>query len=176
MQVAIVMTGGTIAKTYDEAHGELALARPVIERIVGRLRLPDLDIGFKNLFAKDSRDLTDNDRLLILEVVRHAADARHRVVIVHGTDTLVVTGELLCRSLESVAVPVIITGAMRPYEFRDSDALQNITEALLAVRIAEPGVYVAMHNRLLRFPGVVKDHARGTFAKPAQHDGAHDRP
>ena len=46
---------------------------------------------------------------------------------------------------------------MRPYEFRDSDALQNVTEALLAARLVAPGVYVVMHNRVLAFPGVVKD-------------------
>jgi L-asparaginase len=54
---------------------------------------------------------------------------------------------------------------MRPYELRSSDALQNLTEALLAVQILPPGVYVAMHNRVLRFPGVVKDPARGTFVR-----------
>ena len=54
---------------------------------------------------------------------------------------------------------------MRPYELRHTDALQNLTEALIAVQVVEPGVYVAMHNRVLRFPGVVKDHKRGTFVK-----------
>ena len=57
------------------------------------------------------------------------------------------------------------TGAMRPYELRTTDALQNLTEALLAVQICAPGVYVAMHNVVLRFPGVVKDPARGTFVR-----------
>ena len=52
---------------------------------------------------------------------------------------------------------------MRPYELRNTDALQNLTEALLAVRLLEPGVYVAMHNKVLRFPGVEKDHNAGTF-------------
>jgi L-asparaginase len=52
---------------------------------------------------------------------------------------------------------------MRPYEFRDSDALQNVTEALLAARILAPGVYVVMHNRVVTFPGVVKDQQRLEF-------------
>jgi L-asparaginase len=54
---------------------------------------------------------------------------------------------------------------MRPYEFRDSDAAQNVTEALLALRFVEPGVYVTMHNRVLRFPGVHKDAKQLTFVR-----------
>jgi L-asparaginase len=54
---------------------------------------------------------------------------------------------------------------MRPYQFRDTDAFQNVTEALLACRLVSPGVYVVIHNNVLRFPGVVKDRAKGTFVK-----------
>jgi L-asparaginase len=57
---------------------------------------------------------------------------------------------------------------MRPYELRSTDALQNLTEALLAVQLVPPGVYVAMHNQVLRFPGVVKDPERRTFVKIAE--------
>jgi len=60
---------------------------------------------------------------------------------------------------------VILTGAMRPYEFRDTDAIQNVTEALLAARLLEGGVYVVMHNRVLRFPGVTKDREALTFVQ-----------
>ena len=54
---------------------------------------------------------------------------------------------------------------MRPYQLRSTDALQNLTEALLAVQLLPPGVYVAMHNQVLAFPGVVKDRQAGTFTK-----------
>ena len=60
-------------------------------------------------------------------------------------------------------VPIILTGAMRPYEVRNTDAVQNMTEALLAVQLLPPGVYVTMHNKVLSFPGVLKDLTRGTF-------------
>jgi L-asparaginase len=59
----------------------------------------------------------------------------------------------------------VLTGAMRPYELRSTDALQNLTEALLAVQLVAPGVYVAMHNRVLAFPGVIKDREHGTFVR-----------
>ena len=59
------------------------------------------------------------------------------------------------------ASPIVLTGAMRPYELRSTDALQNLTEALLAVQVLPPGVYVAMHNHVLQFPGVIKDRTAG---------------
>jgi L-asparaginase len=60
---------------------------------------------------------------------------------------------------------VVFTGAMRPFELRRTDATQNLTEALLAVQVLAPGVYVSMHNRVLAFPGVRKDPATMTFVK-----------
>jgi L-asparaginase len=87
------------------------------------------------------------------------------VIVVHGTDTMANTGELLHASLPGLDKPVILTGAMRPFEFRDTDAYQNLTEALLACRLLAPGVYVVMHNQALRFPGVRKDRQRRTFVR-----------
>ena len=167
MNVTIVTTGGTISKTFNETDGSLRNDRPVIEAIVAGLRLPGLVVRFRHVLSKDSLELTDADRRLILEAVRPALHDSDAVVIAHGTDTLSVTGELLHREIPDVRVPVILTGAMRPYEFRDSDAPQNVTEALLACRLAPPGIYVAIHNRVLRFPGVVKDRAALTFVKPS---------
>lgn len=163
MNITIVTTGGTISKTFNEADGSLRNDRPEIEAILAGLRLPDMVVSYRHVLSKDSLELTDEDRRLIVETVRQVLPGSDAVVIAHGTDTLSITGEVLHREFPDIAVPVILTGAMRPYEFRDSDAQQNVTEALLACRLAPPGVYVAMHNRILRFPGVVKDRTSLTF-------------
>ena len=76
------------------------------------------------------------------------------------------SGERLVELVGTPARPVVLTGAMRPYELRSTDALQNLTEALIAVQLLPPGVYVCMHNHVLQFPGVVKDRQLGTFVKP----------
>ncbi len=165
MNITIVTTGGTISKTFNEADGSLRNDRPVIEAIIGQLRVPDLAIRYRHVVSKDSLDLTDADRRLIVDAVREEAARADAVVVAHGTDTLSVTGEQLHREMPEPRVPIVLTGAMRPYEFRDSDAAQNVIESLLACRMVGPGVYVAMHNRLLRFPGVVKDRQTLTFVK-----------
>jgi len=164
-RITFITTGGTISKTFDEHDGSLRNDRPVIEAILARLRLPDLEVSYRHVLSKDSLELTDADRRLIVETVRKELPLSDGMLIAHGTDTLAVTGELLVREIPSPRIPIVLTGAMRPYEFRDTDAPQNVTEALLACRLAAPGIYVAMHNRLLRFPGVVKDRESLTFVK-----------
>lgn len=163
MRVTILTTGGTIDKTYDEHDGSLRNTRSVLEVILASLRLPDLSIRHRAVMRKDSLYMCDEDRRRILAAVREVLPDSEAVLVLHGTDTLSVTGDLLRRELPDLVVPVILTGAMRPFEFRDTDAVQNVTESLLAARLVRPGVWVVLHNRALRFPGVVKDRERLTF-------------
>jgi L-asparaginase len=165
MKIAILTTGGTIEKTYDETDGSLRNVDSVLRKILRHLRLPSLDFEHVSILSKDSLDLTDDDR----DQIAHHASAKLRshdaVLVIHGTDTLAQTGELLVERLTDLTKPIVLTGAMRPYEFRDTDAFQNVTEALLACRILPPGVYVVMHNQALAFPGVTKDRTTMTFVR-----------
>ena len=165
MKLTILTTGGTIDKTYDEFQGSLRNEQTAIDVILDSLRIPDLDIHHVDVMHKDSLDMTGEDREIIAGVVCDAAPTADAIVILHGTDTLADTGELLVRQCSDLEIPIILTGAMRPYEFRDTDALQNVTEALLASRMVDAGVYVAMHNRVLKFPGVIKDRQALTFIR-----------
>jgi L-asparaginase len=165
MRLTILTTGGTIDKTYDEFQGSLRNAHTVLDVILDSLRIPDLFIRHVDVMHKDSLDMTEEDRKIIAKAVRDAVKTSDAVIILHGTDTLEETGELLCREFDALEVPVILTGAMRPYEFRDTDAVQNVTESLLAARLLQGGVYVVMHNRVLRFPGVTKDRQALTFIR-----------
>jgi L-asparaginase len=163
MNITFVTTGGTIDKTYNELDGSLANSRSVLEMILGSLRLPDLFVRHVAVMHKDSLDMDADDRQRILRAVQQALPSSDGVIVVHGTDTLSTTGDVLHEGLTDLTAPVVMTGAMRPYEFRDTDAVQNVTEALLAARLLTPGVYVALHNRVLPFPGVYKDRQSRTF-------------
>ena len=139
MRLTILTTGGTIDKTYDEFQGSLRNSHTVLDVILDSLRIPDLFIRHVDVMHKDSLDMTVEDRKIIANAVRDAAENSDAVVILHGTDTLEETGDLLCAEGGELEVPVILTGAMRPYEFRDTDAVQNVTEALLAARLLKIG-------------------------------------
>lgn len=164
-RIALVSTGGTIEKGYDELEGVLHNEFSNLDVLLGRLQIEGIDLVRVPLMNKDSLDLTDEDHTLIAQTVSSMAAAHDGVVIVHGTDRLAMTGERLVDLVGVPRVPIVLTGAIRPYIMRTSDAPQNLAEALLAVQIVEPGVYVAMHNRVLAFPGVVKDRKRGTFIR-----------
>jgi len=164
-RVALISTGGTIEKTYCEFSGLLSNQVNVLDVMLASLELQGVDIVRVPLLNKDSLDMNDKDHELIVETTKAMARAYDAVVIVHGTDRLSLTGENLCAAMTTLEVPIVLTGAMRPYELRHTDAVQNLTEALLAAQILAPGVYVAMHNVVLRFPGVVKDRDNGTFIR-----------
>ena len=165
MKITILTTGGTIEKTYNERDGSLKNYHTILPEMLTGLRLPDLDVSYEQVVFKDSLEMTEDDRQRILASTKQAIPQSDAIIILHGTDTMAETGELLNRELVDLKIPVILTGAMRPYKFRDTDALQNVTESLLAARLVSPGVYVVMHNRVLRFPGVIKDRENLTFVK-----------
>ena len=165
-RIALISTGGTIEKSYCQLTGILHNQYSVLDVMLADMELRGVDIVRVPLLNRDSLEMTDRDHTLIAQTAGSMSQAHDGVVIVHGTDRLAATGETIVELLGTPRVPVVLTGAIRPYMLRNSDAQQNLTEALLAVQIAAPGVYVAMHNRLLQFPGVTKDRQRGTFVQP----------
>jgi L-asparaginase len=168
-RIALISTGGTIEKTYDELTGMLANRYSVLDVMLEMLTLDGVDIARIRLMNKDSLEMTPDDHALIAATAREQlASGMHGAVIAHGTDRLAETGEVICKAMVSPTGPIVMTGAMRPWVMRTTDALQNLTEALLAVQILPPGVYAAMHNKVLQFPGVTKDPQRGTFIKAAE--------
>ncbi len=164
-RIALISTGGTIEKTYDELSGVLHNAVSVLDVMIASLELRGVELIRVPLMNKDSTEMNDGDHSLIAKTAGTMAEAYDGVVIVHGTDRLAATGERIVELVQPPPAPVVLTGAMRPYLLRNSDALQNLTEALLACQLLSPGVYVAMHNTVLEFPGVVKDPAVGTFVR-----------
>jgi L-asparaginase len=165
-RVVVLTTGGTIEKTYDEYTGQLANHRSIVRRKLDRLRLSATDVAVRELMSKDSLDLTEDDRLAILHAVRDTLEQSPPptgVVVLHGTDTLAETGRLLHREIPAPSVPIVLTGAMRPFAMTRSDGVQNLTEALFATGVLSPGVWCVFHGRALAFPDVAKDRSRGTF-------------
>jgi len=166
-KIAVIMTGGTIAKTYDPRKAVLRNVDPVIKRLIRSLRLEGAKVSFRELMQKDSLDLDQDDRTRIVKTVQAATKRNNAVMIVHGTDTLSATGAALLAAMPVPIVPIILTGAMTPFVVEGSDGLQNVTEALFACRLLAPGIYAVFHGRALAFPGVVKDRDALTFVLSA---------
>lgn len=125
MQIANLTTGGTIEKTYNESDGTLANVGSVLHYILGSLQHHELDTRDIPVMSKDSFDMGDTGRQTILYAIKAALPQNDAVVVIHGTDTLAGTGKHLQANLPDVENPVILTGAVRPYEFRDTDGVQK---------------------------------------------------
>ena len=162
--IVVITTGGTIEKTYDESDGSLANRESVIKaRIMSRLRLPYTGLQVFSVMSKDSLFMNDDDRSLLIQFIKAQLEKNIPIVILHGTDTMAVSAERCFQDIKDPKVPIVFTGAMKPLGFEDSDALQNVTEALLASKLVSPGIYLSFHGRVFKVPGVKKNRDRGTF-------------
>jgi L-asparaginase len=75
------------------------------------------------------------------------------------------TAEFCYQKIANPPVAIVFTGAMIPMGFDDSDAAQNVTEALLAAKLLTPGFYISFHNQIFSIPGAQKNKDKGTFEK-----------
>lgn len=160
----ILTTGGTIEKIYDESEGTLQNRDTIIKNtILQKLRLPYTDIRVKSLMAKDSLYMDESDRELICQEIQEYAKQGFPIVVLHGTDTMDITSSFCFERAPKPAVPVVFTGAMKPMGFEDSDATQNVVEAIFAAHMVKPGYWVTFHGRLYPVPGFRKNRQKGTF-------------
>ncbi len=164
-RVNIITTGGTIEKTYDEIEGTLSNRGSQLKAMLKRLRLPYTEVKSYDVLCKDSLDMTDEDRENILNAVKKLVPEKCPIVILHGTDTMELTACYIYKNYQPLPVPIVMTGAMKPFGFDDSDALQNFTEALFAAKIVPTNLYISMHGQLHAMPGVHKNRQTGTFEK-----------
>ena len=156
-KLLIIATGGTIDKIYFDAKSKYEVGPPNIPEILSRLSLQP-SFAVTSLLQKDSLDMTDEDRQLILRAVVDAEESK--IIVTHGTDTMVETA----RVLSNVAgKTMVITGALSPALFQNSDAMFNIGTAFAGVQILPAGVYIAMNGALFNFDQVRKDVENNRF-------------
>jgi L-asparaginase len=163
--VYVITTGGTIEKAYSEQTGIVMNSDNKIDRYLARLRLPGLEVNVVPLMNKDSLEMTDQDRLVLVGMVRAILKDDVPIVITHGTDTMVQSSTYLQRAFPELKVPIVLTGAMTPLGFEGSDGLQNLTESLLAAQLIPPGVYVVMHGSVIPANHARKDKTLGRFVR-----------
>jgi len=158
MNIRIFVTGGTFDKEYNELTGELFFKDTHIPQMLrlGRCRL---SVDIRTLMMIDSRNMTDDDREII---ARNCINVREdRIVITHGTDTMVETAKYLAERVKNKTV--VLTGAMIPYTFGSSDGMFNLGCAMAFVQVLPAGIYIAMNGRYFTYDNVRKNKKTGEF-------------
>jgi L-asparaginase len=157
MQIKILTTGGTIDKVYYDALSDYRIGEPAATELLAQAKV-SCQYRVESLLRKDSLEMDDDDRALIRDHI--AADPCHQIVITHGTDTMVDTA----RALRGLADrTIVLTGAMQPARFRDSDAAFNLGGAIALVQTLPAGVYLFMNGRVFDPERVSKNRAAGEF-------------
>lgn len=162
MTIRIFVTGGTFDKEYNELTGELFFKDSHLPEML-KLGRCNLDLQVRTLMMIDSLHMTDDDRQIILRQCRSAPETR--IVITHGTDTMVETASVLARGVADKTV--VLTGAMIPYKFGSSDGLFNLGSALAFAQTLPAGIYVAMNGRYFPWNRVRKNRQTGMFEEGA---------
>jgi L-asparaginase len=156
--IRILVTGGTFDKEYNEITGELFFQDTHVPEML-RLGRCLLDVEVRTLMMIDSLDMSADDRRIIAEHCQYAPESR--IVITHGTDTMVETARHLGETVRGKTI--VLTGAMVPYKFGSSDGLFNLGSALAFVQTLASGVYVAMNGRCYAWDRVRKNRDKGIF-------------
>jgi L-asparaginase len=156
--IHIFVTGGTFDKTYDEIRGRLTFGATHLPEML-RLGRSRVDVVITALMMVDSLEMSDADRAVIVRAC--AACTEPRIVVTHGTDTMVETAATLARAIAGKTI--VLTGAMIPYAFGSSDGLFNLGSALSFAQVLPPGVYIAMNGQHFTWDKVRKNHQAGVF-------------
>ena len=158
MRLKIFATGGTFDKIYDEYTGNLTFDTTHIYEMLSVARCK-VDVGIETILLMDSLDMQDTHRQLISRKCKECLE--DRIVITHGTDTMVETASIIAQ--ERYDKTIVLTGAIIPYNFSKSDALPNLVTALAFVQVLLSGVYIAMNGLLFNYNNVKKNKTTNTF-------------
>lgn len=160
MTIRILVTGGTFDKEYDELAGALFFSDTHLPEML-RLGRSKLELVVQTVCMMDSLEMDADHRAQILEACRDSPEGR--ILVTHGTDTMVETAAVLAQGLAVSDRTVVLTGAMVPFAFGSSDGLFNLGSALSFAQVLPPGVYVAMNGRCFPWHNVRKNKAEGVF-------------
>ena len=158
MAIRILITGGTFDKEYDEVAGKLYFKDTHIAEML-KLARCRLDVEIRTVMMIDSLEMSEEDREIIARNCRRSPE--DRIVITHGTDTMVETARVLAGGVTGKTI--VLTGAMIPYAFGSSDGLFNLGSALSLVQALPNGVYLAMNGRFFTWDNCRKNRRLGVF-------------
>ena len=156
-KLLIITTGGTIDKIYFDDMSDYQIGEPLIGQILDHLQV-GFEFEVNALMRRDSLHITNEDRQIIRDAIV-ASDASH-VLITHGTDTMVQTALVL---QDIPGKTMVLTGALNPARFQDSDAIFNIGCAVGAVQCQPHGAWIAMSGRVWDPGKVRKNRGKNRF-------------
>ena len=157
--VRVIATGGTIDEDYsDPETGKSLFTQTRVPKMLIEAGITNV-IVVETLFTKDSSDITDEERKQILE--RCISCPENRIVITHGTDTMLETAKILGKDI--LDKTIVLVGAFVPFVRGGSDAVPNLKFAVEEARQLPSGVYIAMNGKVFTWNNVRKNREEAIF-------------
>ena len=157
LPILLLTTGGTIDKQYFDATSEYQVGDTTVGKMLEAARVT-LPFVIEEVMRKDSLELDDCDRARLKD--RVCAVQSSRIIITHGTDTMVETAKELAGISGKT---VVLVGALSPARFSDSDAAFNLGMAFATAQLAPAGVYITMNGTAFPSNRTIKDREKGAF-------------
>tara|TARA_R110001583_G_scaffold42275_2_gene134447 strand:+ start:159 stop:644 length:486 start_codon:yes stop_codon:yes gene_type:complete len=160
VKIIFIQTGGTIDKDYPHTTKGWAFefGEPAVGRILEKLN-PSFEYKLITAFQKDSLEITNDDRNVLVDLIKNLKD--DKFIITHGTDTMIETASYLSKYIKNKRI--VITGAMLPERFSNSDASINLGSAIGAINILDDGIYIAMHGIVKTFNEINRNLKTGKY-------------
>lgn len=158
--------GGTFEKVYFPEQGVLGFDRSRISEWAQTCRIAQ-PWRAETVMLIDSLEMNQAHRNQLADKI--AATPEDRIVVIHGTDTMVESAKttmLRCRASQVI----VFTGAMVPASQEHSDALFNLGMASAAAKLLNPGVYIAMSGQVFSADKARKNRELGVFEPVAEND------
>lgn len=157
--LAILTTGGTFEKQYCPDQNGLGFTQSGLATWATQCRLPT-NTRLETVMLVDSLDMTEEQRGTLASAVANSPE--NRLVIIHGTDTLVRSADLVALHKRPEQT-VVFTGAMIPASQPNSDALFNLGLAVSAAQLCPAGLYIAISGSVMLASNATKNHQLGRF-------------
>ena len=158
--IKIFATGGTFDKEFNEINGELFFKETNLYQLL-QLGRSQLNVKIETLMMVVSLKMTESEKNYIVDKCKK--EKTNRIIITHGTDTMVDTAKLIAKNIKDKTI--ILTGARIPIKFGCSDGLFNLGSALSFIQVIEPGVYITMNGRYFKWDNVRKNKKLGIFER-----------
>ncbi|WP_419677668.1 asparaginase domain-containing protein [Aliarcobacter lanthieri] len=159
-KITVMNTGGTFNKRYNPLNGLLEVPNDslALDEII--CYIYNIDFEVLNIISKDSLDMNDDDRNLIVNTIKECEN--QNIIIVHGTDTMNLTASFIDKYIKNKNI--VLTGAMVPISINKVEATLNFSSAIgfLNSKI-ENGIYISMHGSIKNYNNLVKNREIGQF-------------
>ncbi len=158
-KILIINTGGTFNKRYNSITGELEIEPTgVALKEISKHWLCSLEIV--NIIGKDSLDMTQQDREIIINRIKEAT--QKHIIIVHGTDTIDQTAKAIDRA--NLNRYIVLTGAMVPFSINPIESTSNLCSSYgFLENLKKGGVFISMNGIIKDYRRVIKNKEKGYF-------------